>query len=88
MKCGIKILPNGVTVIVCYRGADRQKRCAWCHHEGGVVKLCDFLTGPDATCDKPLCAEHAHSVGPGIDLCPAHFNKFQAEKASEEEIHT
>lgn len=33
--------------------------------------LCDFNVG-GVTCDTPLCADHAHEVGPDRHLCPIH----------------
>ena len=35
------------------------------------TRLCDAPVG-DATCDMPICDEHATSAGPDRDLCPNH----------------
>lgn len=34
--------------------------------------LCDFRLPSGATCDMPLCADHATQVGPDRHLCPRH----------------
>ncbi|MEY5100128.1 MAG: hypothetical protein RJA36_2847 [Pseudomonadota bacterium] len=34
--------------------------------------LCDFRLPSGATCDMPLCAEHATQIGPDRHLCPRH----------------
>jgi hypothetical protein len=34
--------------------------------------LCDWPVGRGRTCDLPLCATHARSIGPDRDLCPIH----------------
>ena len=39
---------------------------------GVSVYLCDFKLPSGATCDMPLCAEHATQVGPDRHLCPRH----------------
>lgn len=39
---------------------------------GISVFLCDFRLPSGATCDMPLCAEHATRIGPDRHLCPRH----------------
>lgn len=43
--------------------------------------LCDWPVD-GGTCDMPLCAEHAHQVGPDRHYCPRH-RALQAETAPE-----
>jgi hypothetical protein len=56
--------------VVCSRV--RRRRCSACGNLGAEI-LCD---GPGAragkTCDRALCRRCATSVGPDVDLCPAH----------------
>lgn len=65
-------LPGGGGGFVCTRGP-RMKKCAFCSHIG--TKLCDFPVGDGKTCDKPMCAHHAKSVGPDLDHCPEHAGR-------------
>lgn len=66
----------GAVVIVCSRGARPSKaRCSVpdCPHP--ATKLCDYpLRGRKAgkTCDRKLCEQHATTMGPDRDYCPAH----------------
>ena len=67
-----RVLIGGSEAIVCSRGRrQRPKRCGWCRRES--TRLCDWpMDYSGRTCDKPVCDEHAHSVGEDRDLCPAH----------------
>lgn len=63
--------------IACSRSG---QKCAVCG--GRATKLCDYpLRGSKEgqTCDRPLCARHAKSIGPGIDYCPAHARLAEKE---------
>ena len=67
-------LENGA--IICSRGK------AQCEHKGCMKSsslLCDYPDGNGGTCDKRMCADHAHRVGPNTDYCTEHFNKFKKE---------
>ena len=64
---------NGETGVgfICTRG-DRKHRCKC---GAPATKQCDAeLRGPKAgkTCDRYLCDKCAVSIGPEVDLCPAH----------------
>lgn len=37
--------------------------------------LCDWPV-EGGTCDAPLCAEHAHAIGPDRHLCPRHAKQM------------
>lgn len=39
--------------------------------------LCDWPVA-DGTCNAPLCAEHAHEVGPDRHYCPTHLAEHRA----------
>lgn len=34
---------------------------------------CDWKLEDGKTCDAPLCAEHAHAIGPDMHLCAQHL---------------
>lgn len=40
--------------------------------------LCDYRHEDGTTCDAPLCAEHAHAIGPDTHLCPIHYPMYLA----------
>jgi len=44
---------------------------------------CDWQLEDGGTCDAPLCAEHAHEIGPDLHLCPIHLER---QKAGEKEL--
>lgn len=67
----IKLVAEGTVAIVC--GVGRTAKPAPCAHCAKVhTKLCDWPVEKDKTCDKKLCDEHAHNVGPDRDYCPEH----------------
>ena len=72
---------ENVTLFVCDRLVRATARCKC---GARTTKLCDYLlTGAKAgsTCDRPLCARCATSVGDNLDLCEAHV---RMTKKSEE----
>ena len=72
-----------VTMIACSRGP-KARTCAECrklNRKRTGTKLCDFKTSSTTTCDEPMCAEHATSVGPDRDLCPTHRMVMAVEGA-------
>ncbi|MDD5207021.1 MAG: hypothetical protein PHS17_16470, partial [Desulfobacterales bacterium] len=81
MPCKPLKFGDGVYGFVCSRGDQRQK-CKICGMP--ATKLCDFVLKNGKTCDMPLCARHAHSVGPEKDYCPAHHDmKARLEQKGE-----
>lgn len=76
-------IPGIGHAIVCSRIVP-AKRCVVCHTQFNI-KLCDFaLSGPKAgqTCDRPVCATHAHHIDPDVDFCPSHARVLEAQQAS------
>ena len=62
-------MPDGSLVIICgSRG--RPKRCRWCLKSHTL--LCDYIVGAKATCDAPMCQDHATETGPDTHICPDH----------------
>lgn len=45
--------------------------------------LCDWKVSDGRSCDAPLCADHAHQVGPDEHLCPIHL---AANRTAEPEL--
>ena len=69
MGCEFINLGNGVSAIVCSRGAKR------CKCGNRVTKLCDYpLAGKltSKTCDMPMCERCAVHVGDNKDYCQVH----------------
>lgn len=80
-------------------GPGPGKTCRFCRAESKrtrkSTKLCDWKTSSTSTCDAPMCAEHATSVGParfGVvrapmdkDLCPPHNARWENIKAKRRE---
>lgn len=67
-------VPGGIA-IVCSRGSNRARACAFCGASVRQYVLCDFpLRGKKAgaTCSKPACTKCATSIGADKDLCPPH----------------
>ena len=48
---------------------------------GVSVYLCDHVMPSGATCDMPLCAEHATQVGTDRHLCPRHVGQARPTAA-------
>lgn len=68
--------PNvGSRVFVCGNLGDH---CAECMAVGDL--LCDFPVGDGKTCDRPMCANHAHEIGPDLHYCQAHYAMWQEFK--------
>lgn len=57
--------------VTCSRG-DRRKPCSTANCTGRATKLCDYPLAKGGTCDRPVCARCATSVGPDKDYCPPH----------------
>lgn len=96
MTCHHFDLGNGVTGVVCRRG-HRAKRCSVPGCGRPAERECDFaLTGRASgkTCDKALCAAHAHHhgehvegehKGDRIDYCPGH-HEVALKRAEQREL--
>lgn len=73
--CVQMALPGGGVAIVRLSGK-RPQPCQWCATLS--TKLCDFVVSSPQqithkrTCDAPMCAQHAKSVGHDLDYCPEH----------------
>lgn len=39
---------------------------------------CDWENEDGHTCDAPLCADHAHEIGPDKHLCDMHYAQHRA----------
>ena len=77
MGCKLISLPHGGSAIICGRG-----RRTYCEHTGcgaPSTKLCDGPGTIGGTCDKRMCDEHAHNIGPDRDLCSVHFAEMEIE---------
>lgn len=68
--------PDGTRAIICSRGGRRPKPCHECGR--GAVALCDWPTGKHKTCDRAMCAAHAHNLsGRNVDYCTEHWEARQ-----------
>ena len=72
MPCTPFRTPDGVSGIVC-TGRRRAPRCSvdGCNAPSGFQ--CDHRGPRGKTCDRHLCAVHAHEVGADVHFCPAHM---------------
>jgi hypothetical protein len=66
-------LPGGGFGIIC--GGHRRKYCA-CGRAADL--LCDWKVRgrKSGTCDRPVCRQHAHQVGPDKHLCQEHTKAY------------
>lgn len=73
MPCTPFRLPGGFSGIVCTRGRRRAPRCSveGCNAASGFQ--CDHRGARGKTCDRHLCAVHAHQVGADTHFCPTHL---------------
>jgi len=63
---------------------DKLQRCYVCSKPATV--LCDAPIGSiyfDRACNKPMCREHAHNIGPDNDVCDEHNNEISIKYAKE-----
>ncbi|WP_413194520.1 hypothetical protein [Pararobbsia alpina] len=40
---------------------------------------CDYRARPGKTCDRHLCAVHAHQVGTDVHFCPSHMKESSGD---------
>ncbi|MCG0582125.1 hypothetical protein L6Q82_29565 [Burkholderia cenocepacia] len=80
MPCTPFRLPGGISGIICTRRRARERRCSveGCNAPSGFQ--CDFQTKPGKTCDRHLCAVHAHLVGADTHFCPTHLAESSGKK--------
>ncbi|MCG5072225.1 hypothetical protein [Paraburkholderia tagetis] len=79
MPCTPFRFPGGINGIVC-TGRKRTSRCSveGCNAPSGFQ--CDYQMKPGKTCDRHLCAVHAHQVGADVHFCPAHLAESSGKK--------
>lgn len=53
-----------------------------CSCGGVTAMLCDYPVGQDKTCDKRLCRECGHHIGPDTDYCGDHFKEWEMFRES------
>ncbi|RKE35242.1 hypothetical protein B0G76_1303 [Paraburkholderia sp. BL23I1N1] len=80
MPCTPFRSPGGVSGIVCTRGRERTPRCSvpGCKEPSGFQ--CDYQVRASKTCDRHLCAVHAHQVGADTHFCPTHLPESSSDK--------
>lgn len=44
--------------------------------------LCDYPVGEGKTCDRSICDEHSHEVGPDLHYCAAHYQSWKEWRAA------
>lgn len=59
---------------------DLGPHCADCADLGEF--LCDYPVGNGKTCDRSICGEHAHEIGPDLHYCDAHYAMWTEFKNS------
>lgn len=71
--CAAKIRSGvGSTMTLC---GDLGPHCADCAAVGDL--LCDYPVGDGKTCDRPMCDDHAHEIGPELHYCEAHYQMWR-----------
>jgi len=70
---GTKLPPacSAAVGLLCSDGAAMQR----CLAPSGFQ--CDWDMGDGRTCDRHICAAHAHQVGPNRHLCPIHITQLE-----------
>ncbi len=69
---------------ICVRGRPRAAPCFYCR--ASHQRLCDAVVAPGKTCDRKLCLQHAHAVGPDRDLCPDHDTAAHRDGREEQAV--
>ncbi len=80
MPCTPFRLPGGISGIICTRGRKRSHRCSVDGCNAPSSFQCDYQTKPGKTCDRHLCAVHAHLVGADTHFCPTHLSESSGKK--------
>ncbi|ADG20353.1 hypothetical protein BC1002_6511 [Paraburkholderia atlantica] len=75
MPCTPFKLPGGGSGFICTRG--RRTRCAAGPCASSSSYQCDYPVGPRKTCDRHLCAKHAHEIAPDVHYCPEHCSLWK-----------
>lgn len=75
MPCYSRIDENGQRLFLRGRLGPQcsHPRCRWIGEF-----LCDFPVEGGGTCSAPMCADHAHQVGPDQHCCRLHKEKWLA----------
>lgn len=53
---------------------DLGAHCGDCMAVGDL--LCDYPVGEGKTCDRPMCGDHGHEIGPDLHYCAAHYKMW------------
>ncbi len=86
MPCTPFRLPGGFSGIVCTRGRRRAPRCSVDGCNALSNFQCDFHMKPGKTCDRHLCAVHAHQIGADVHLCPTHLLESSGKRQVQSEL--
>ncbi|VWD01553.1 hypothetical protein BLA17378_05273 [Burkholderia aenigmatica] len=86
MPCTPFRFPGGMSGIVCTRGRKRATRCSVPGCQASSASQCDFHTTTTKTCDRHLCAVHAHQVGDDVHFCPTHLVESSGKKQAQGEL--
>ncbi|WP_432262812.1 hypothetical protein [Cupriavidus sp. TMH.W2] len=70
--CEAKSRSAGQTFFIC---GELGQHCADCAAVGAF--LCDYPVGEGKTCDRPMCADHAHEIGHELHYCAAHHQMWR-----------
>ena len=83
MSCETIQIPGAGTAIVCTRSRRSIPTCSIDGCQGRATLLCDADTtraGRARTCDAPICAAHATTVGHDLHHCPKHAHVAAPQK--------
>jgi hypothetical protein len=67
----IKSNSIGSRIFIC---GDLGEHCADCSGFGDF--LCDYPVGDSKTCDRLICADHAHEISTEIHYCDTHYKMW------------
>lgn len=68
---------KGTGLILCGNLGEKCVACGWVGEF-----LCDYPVGDGKTCDRSLCEEHAHEVGPDLHYCADHYLEWERFRKS------
>ncbi len=69
---------DGMTGIICTNRRRPHCSVSGCNAVSGFQ--CDYRAGSGKTCDRHLCATHAHQVGDDVHFCPTHLAETGGER--------